>query len=257
MIKSRMQRIKIGPSLFLTGCLVTVTPAQIVDQGPPPGIASIPASDEIRDATNRLKQGEFFPADVDLLVKTNWQKAVPDLKKQFSLTRDPVLKGSVASALVKLADPDPASWDYLVQGTAEAVTSNAPSPQRFDAKGKQMPGLSPEIIAWSKINHLSESDLDDMLYDFFSKVAFLGNTGDRRAIPLLRQALLSPNYLIQASAADGLMQLKDKDSIPLIIQACRQAPAEAASVISNALSDTDDPQAQNAAIEFKLKNTPK
>jgi HEAT repeat protein len=88
----------------------------------------------------------------------------------------------------------------------------------------------------------------------YTSVSYLGKTGDRRAIPLLRQALSSPDFMIQTFAADGLAKLKNKASIPLIIQACRQAPADAAMVIARSLLDFDDPQAQSAAKTFRLAN---
>lgn len=200
---------------------------------------------------DRLKTGEFFPADVELIAKAKGVRAIPDLKTQFKLTQDTVLKGSVASALVRLGDKDPEPWDYLVEGATDAITSDAPDPQRFDSKGNAIRGLSPEIRAWAKSHNLSDSDLDNKMFEFSAKVAFLAKARDRRAIPLLRQALLSSNRLIEALAADGLAQLQDKASIPLIIQACQLAPAGAAIAIARPLLDFDDPQAQSAAKEFR------
>jgi len=52
---------------------------------------------------------------------------------------------------------------------------------------------------------------------------------------VLRRGLLSPNYQIEIIAALGLADFGDKGSIPLIIEACSKAPAEAAAVIAEAL----------------------
>jgi HEAT repeat protein len=81
-------------------------------------------------------------------------------------------------------------------------------------------------------------------------VLFLAETGDPRAIPLLRRALVSPNFLIQVEGVQGLTDLQDKASIPFIIAACRNAPAELASALAGFLVEFDDPQTQSAAKEF-------
>jgi hypothetical protein len=49
----------------------------------------------------------------------------------------------------------------------------------------------------------------------------------------------------------------DDSSIPLIISACKDAPAEAASVIAEALVYFDDPRAQSAVDTYIPKNVAK
>src|SRR5260370_39289585 len=71
-------------------------------------------------------------------------------------------------------------------------------------------------------------------------VGLLALTGDPRAVPLLRRALWSPNYMIEIMGAMGLAKIQDKESIPWIIEACRRAPAEAAAVIAESLIYFDD-----------------
>ena len=77
-----------------------------------------------------------------------------------------------------------------------------------------------------------------------------GGKEDRRAIPLLNRALLSRDHLIQAEAAEGLALFGDKASIPLILEACRKAPARAAGLIAASLVYFDDPAAQAAVDQF-------
>ncbi len=226
-----------------------------VGQNPPNTAPNAPAKDNVADAEAmaRLKHGDFFPADINRIAKAGAVQAIPDLEKQFELTPDPVSKISIASALVRLGDKDPAWWNYLAQGAADAIASDAPSPWRFDSKGKALPDVlpSPELIAWAKVHNLTDVELDTMVSEFLAKVTYLGESGDRRAIPLLRQALSSSNYMIQTFAAQGLAELQDKASIPLIIEACREAPADAAVVIARSLLDFNDPQAQSAARAFR------
>jgi thiazole synthase ThiGH ThiG subunit len=56
--------------------------------------------------------------------------------------------------------------------------------------------------------------------------------------------------MIQAFAAEQLAKVHDKASIPLIVDACRRAPAGAAQAIASGLSAWNDPDAQKAAKEF-------
>jgi hypothetical protein len=55
----------------------------------------------------------------------------------------------------------------------------------------------------------------------------LGITADKRALPILQQALRSQNPAIQHSAAMGLAKIGDPSSVPLIIAACETAPKDA------------------------------
>jgi HEAT repeat protein len=116
-----------------------------------------------------------------------------------------------------------------VRQAVPAIESDAPPIASYDSQGKLVPGPSPE---------------------FPGKVLMLAVTGDPRGIPLLRQALSSSNVMIQIFAAEGLAQMKDKDSIPLIIAACQRAPAEAAAAIARSLVYFDDLQAQSAADRY-------
>jgi len=88
-------------------------------------------------------------------------------------------------------------------------------------------------------------------------VGLLGWSRDPRAIPLLRRALSVHYYQIEIFAAWGLAEVGDKDSIPLIIQACKHAPAEPAEVIAEALVYFDDPAAQNAVDVYIPKERAK
>jgi len=78
-----------------------------VDQNRPGGAPAAPTKNSVADAMSRLKQGDFFPADVDLIAKIRGVQAIPDLKKQFELTQDQVSKASIASALVRLGTRTP------------------------------------------------------------------------------------------------------------------------------------------------------
>jgi HEAT repeat protein len=78
----------------------------------------------------------------------------------------------------------------------------------------------------------------------------LATTGDARGLPILRKGLLSPNFGVRAVAAQGLAKLQDKDSIPQIISAAKQAPAEVQWRIAQHLLPFDDLNANAGAEEL-------
>jgi hypothetical protein len=64
-------------------------------------------------------------------------------------------------------------------------------------------------------------------------VEIVAETRDPRGVRLLRRALSSPHYEIQTFAAAGLVRARDNDSIPLIIDACKNASPDVASSIAH------------------------
>ena len=155
------------------------------DQGGPDKVPDAIA----KDAVGRIKQGIILQADVDRLAAAGAVQVIPELKEQFALSQDEVGKGRLASALVKLGDKDVTYWDYLVKEARSAIESDTPSPMQFDSKGAFIKGPSPEFIAWAKARNVTtDSALEAAMYRLPSKVVFLGATGDRRAVPLLRQS---------------------------------------------------------------------
>jgi len=247
-------------------CFVLLTdgaPAQ-VGQNEPGKAATGVAKDNVADAMarllqeamDRLKQGSPSRADVIRIGEAGAVQAIPDLEKLFAATGDGYLKGATASALVRLRDAHTIYWDYLVKEATAAVQSDAPYPERFDQSGKLVGGRSAEFTAWAKAHNFTfESAFEESTLRLPSGLAYITESGDPRAIPLLRQALSSPNFMIQAAGARGLMQLQDRASIPLIIEACQKAPPEAAFAISQgSLLEFNDPRAQSAAKEFAAAN---
>lgn len=213
------------------------------------------SSAKVADSIPRLKSGDFSPAAVEQIAEAHAVEAIPALKEQFALSQDATLKGKIAAALVRLGDKDQIYWNYLVEQATFAVKSDAPLPTMFDANGKVASGqVSPEFVAWTKSHNVSlESATETVAYILPGNVAILGETADPRAIPLLRQALQSPNFMIATMAAKGLALIQDKDSIPLIVEACRKAPSGAVIAIADSLIYFDDPQAQSAADTYLPK----
>ena len=212
----------------------------------------------VPDAIAKVKAGEFSGVHVDLITRAGAVEAIPILKEQFVRVQDPLLKAKIAAALVRLGDKDDTYWDFLVKLATPALESDAPDFMRHDSQGKSLPGPSPEFEAWVKAHNLSPTGLgEDSFYVLPGKVAFLGWSRDPRAIPLLRQALLSPNYQIEIAAAMGLAEIGDNNSIPFIVEACKRAPAEAAAAIAQALVYFDDAAAQSAVDQYIPKDIAK
>jgi PBS lyase HEAT-like repeat len=198
-----------------------------------------------------VKSGEFSRWDVENIVQANAVRALPALKEQFGRAQDPLDKGKLASALIKLGDHDETYWQYLIQQAQPVIDSDAPTPLGHDAEGKTIPGPSPEFTRWAERHKLPVQDAGgDAIYIDPPKVLLLAMSGDPRAIPLLRQGLKTPNDFVKIFAAVGLAEMQDKASIPAIIQACKAAPAESAKELAEQLVYFDDIQAQDALDAF-------
>jgi hypothetical protein len=208
-------------------------------------------NDKLQQGLARLKDGTFYLVDIDRIAEAHVVQAIPGLKKQFGQTQDERSKSKIAAALVQLREKDNTYWQYLVTEAMPALESDAPNQTAFDSKGRGIPVLSAEFVAWAKAHNLSTDAALALAFQFTQNVLFLAETRDQRAIPLLRRALSSKIFMVQALAAGGLAKIPDKASIPLIIAACQKAPADVAFAISRAsLVDFNDPEAQKAAKIF-------
>ncbi len=201
---------------------------------------------------DRVSKGSFTPAMVNRLAQLRTVQAIPVLRAQFAVVTDVVTRQALASALVRLGDGDARFWDFLVARATPAVESDAPFPLAFDAEGNAIPRqLAPDFIAWAASKKMPPAAAShEQIYELPVAVTFLAMTGDPRGLPLLRRALASRNYFIQAVGAKGLARLQDTSSVPAIIDACRNAPAQVAGLIARALVFFDDKRAQAAAERF-------
>lgn len=214
-------------------------------------------SDPLADAIARVKSGESPAAlDIRIIAKAGAAiQVIPALEGQFGRATDVLTKGIIAAGLVKLGDRDNTYWNYLEEQAELAVASDIPDAMFSESQGKWMEHApSPELQTWADSHHLSANTAGiDSIYDFPGKLLLLGETGDPRGIPILRRALQARDYLIVAAAAKGLAQIQDKDSIQLIIAACRRAPEGYASEIAISLVYFDDPDAQSTVDKYVPK----
>ena len=252
---------KLGPMLlsflFVLVLLGTFAHAQ-ADQKQPPNPAPVDKEKRISDLIGSArKDTPESISDVEQIAQEGAVEAVPMLEQKFAHTGDAIDKAHIASALVRLGDKKDIYWDFLVKQAKAAIESGMPDLMAHDSHGNSIPGPSPELTAWAQAHNLSVGAAEEQARLSFGAVTFLAITKDPRAIPLLRQALSAPNYLIQTAAADGLAAIQDTESIPLIIEACKRAPAETGGVIAQSLAYFDDPEAQSALDKYVPKDMAK
>jgi len=203
-------------------------------------------TDELNMALKRARSGDVDGRDVVVIANAGAVQAIPSLEEQYKRTTDVDTKLSIASGLVQMKDRDDTYWNFLQEQAALAVDSAIPDANFSPSQGKMM-DPAPELQVWADAHNISvETAFRYARYDIPGKVLQLATTGDPRGIPLLRRALQSHNFLMASSAARGLAQIQDKQSIPLIIAAVEKAPVGYNAVIAESLVYFDDAQAQGA-----------
>lgn len=171
------------------------------------------------------------------------------LKENFVNTQDERQRAQIASALISLGDKDDIYWDFLLRLETSLLEGEVSCAVKSDSQGKPIEWPS-SYEAWAK----QDREFNEML----TFVEIVDATRDPRGIRLLRRALSSPNSDTQNIAASGLARAQDKDSVPLIIDVCKNAPPDVAAVIaSNALVYFDDPRAQSAVDQYLTKEDAK
>ena len=204
----------------------------------------LPPPDPI-EALKRNNEGSMFY--VGKAAATHPAETIAILKENFVNTQDERHKAEIASALIELGDKEDIYWDFLLRQVTSVLESEASSAVKNDSQGKPIEEPSPED-AWAKQNAIQ-----NIVLMFVETVA---ETRDPRGVRLLRRALSSPNF--QVDAAAGLARARDSDSVPLIIDLCKNAsPDVASSIASQVLVYFDDPRAQSAVDQYLSKEAAK
>jgi hypothetical protein len=227
---------------------------QTLTQSEKPVNSDDPASVPI--SISRVEKGDFFNYDVEIIARWHAVQAIPVLETQFERTKDPSKKAKIANALVRLGEKNGQYWDFLVDQARQILQDVPPLPVDFDASGASIPDKpSKKFIEWANKHHMSvEQAFNYAMFEAPGVIIDLGTSDDNRAIPVLREALASGNFLIESAAALGLAELHDTASVPEIIKACENAPKEAAVAIARSLVYFDDPVAQRAVDAYVPKS---
>ena len=255
-------------AVFCAACAALSGQAPIIIQRPPQTAPPAPKPLTTSDIIERVKSGDYSGVGLDMIARANATEAIPALEEQFAHAQDTEpkvqtldakvpavdLKNHIASVLVRLGDRNEVYWDFLTENATRAVESDAPDIQHYDQEGKPFSDPSPAFVAWAESHHLSLEAAEEQGAHDLSAVIFLAETGDPRAVPLLRRGLLSSDYYIEAYAAQGLAEAKDADSVPLIVEACRRAPPAWKGGIAQWLVYFDDPDAQRAVDQYVPKD---
>jgi HEAT repeat protein len=192
-----------------------------------------------------LKQGTYGPATQEQIAEAQAGQLVPILEARFVTSQDADVKARVARALVSLGDNGNAYWDFLVQQAKLAIESDAPSTRCYSSTN--CTGHS-AYVAWAKAHNAPEDSKAEMELNWLLEERVQLVFGDPRGISLLREALKSPNINVVSTGADGLTRALDKDSIPLIVEACKRFHGEEVPLISHTLRQfMRDPDARAAA----------
>ena len=206
---------------------------------------------EVADALAKVKSPQFKAFHAEILAEARAVQAIPDLEKQFSAMTDPLDKAKIAQVLLFLGDRKDAYWEYLAQLAKPVLESDMPNPIQYDFDGKQSPGLTQGFVAWADSHNIPPGEAGmNAIYVWPGVIKLLGATNDTRAVPLLRRAFSSANPLVQVAASRGLAEAQDADSVPSIIEKCKNAPSDLARQFAESLVYFDDPAAQNAVDTY-------
>lgn len=213
----------------------------------------------IAELLQALKSDDLSRVGVQCAVELRATEAIPLLQRRYdalhadlaATSEDDLLqeidKENIAVALLRLGAPDRGYWNFLAARAQLAVVRNFPRGYRYSDKSPGGDGTSPEFLAWAKVEGVSPEQADlDAFYGDPSSMMLVAETKDSRALPLLREGLRSRNPIVQIVAADGLADMRDKASLPLLIAAANRQD-DAQLEIVEALAYFDDPEAQRLA----------
>ena len=204
---------------------------------------------------NSLEQGTYYgPTTREQIAEAKAGQLVSVLEERFVHSQDADIKARVAKALVDLGDKGQAYWDFIEQQAKLAIESDVPSSRCFSSTN--CTGHA-EYVVWARAHHAPEDSQAEMElhWRLEEKVGLV--YGDPRGIPLLREALKSPNINVVARGADGLTRAHDKDSIPLIVEACKRFHGEEVPLIAHTLRQfQNDPETRPIAIAAEKQCLP-
>lgn len=158
------------------------------------------------------------------LIYLDDRRVTPALREAFDRQRQPITREFIAAALVRLGDTDPRFFDYVAGAALEAERSEIPYPTSFITKvgDHSNPEEQEEIRVWAQAHNVPVLGvIRRAMFDVPGAVEALALTKDKRAVPILLQALQSSNLLVVREGALGLARMHETPAIPRIITACQ------------------------------------
>jgi HEAT repeat protein len=189
---------------------------------------------------------------IELAAHVEPRRAIPVLEAYFARSHEPDLRSEIASVLVSLGDEDPQFWNLILNQAQAALSEDPPDPfEMGQVGGSSAPCSSEAFLNWAKNRNLRpEEACREASLGIAQRVRPLADSGDRRVIPVLKEALTSRNRLIQTMAAHGLVLTGDRDAITLVIEAIEHAPQAQARALADNLIESDDPRAQSVLHQY-------
>ncbi len=151
-------------------------------------------------------------------------RVIPALHEAFERQRKPLTREFIAAALVRLGDADPRFFDYVAGAALDAEKSDIPYPSSSITEAGDDSNLEEqeEIRVWAQAHNVPALDvIRRAMFDVPGAVEAVALTKDRRAVPILLQALQSSNLLVVREGALGLARMRETPAIPRIIIACQ------------------------------------
>ncbi len=147
-------------------------------------------------------------------------RVVPALAEAFDRETEPLPREFLAAALVRLGDTDHLFFEYVAAAAVDAAKSDIPYPydlaataatdkrDTIDLRGQH------EIQVWAQAHNVPVLDVIwRATIEVPAAVEALALTRDRRAVPILLQALQSSNPVVVREAALGLARMHEATAI--------------------------------------------
>jgi HEAT repeat protein len=177
-------------------------------------------------------------------------RVIPALRNAFDRERQPLTREFLAAALVRLGDKDSRYFDYAAGEALDAVNNGVPywtSPATEAADGSDLERHE-EIRSWSQAHRTPiVQAIRIAIIENPGAVEALALAEDRRSVPILLQALQSPNLLVVREAAFGLARMHETAAARPIIAVCQHLDWEERPWTAKSLLYIRSKKAQQAA----------
>jgi len=184
-------------------------------------------------------------ATAKFLKSTDPKEVISGLRRLFNVAKAKSSRQDLAVRLMILGQRDEVYFNELAKYALDAVKTTAPLQGFYDAEGNSIKirGYYPEDFRkWCENYHMQVDDCLRTVASFPIDLGLLVSVKDKRAIPLLREALSAENQATVQVAIEGLALLDDTSSIPAIENAISRFRPKQQPLIASVLAKFDDPR---------------
>ena len=186
------------------------------------------------------------------LISLGDPRAIPALRNAFETQTQPLTREFIAAALVRLGEADRKYFDYVAGRAREAVNSDLPYSSRSVTAAVTWDGGDfeepEEVRSWARDHNVPiVQAVWNATVEIPAAVQALAVARDRRSVPILLEALRSPNFLVVQEAAFGLARMHETSAIAPIIAIRRGLDAKNRPWMAKPLLYFSSKEAQEAA----------